>query len=350
MTKLHEYLREQYGPRGIYAGSTHFKALWIRDSLFACFGALALKDYTIVEKNINTILANLREGHVPLRIGYKSQILQQVGLPAGYGVTNNQDKGNYPPFDGNSLLLIIAEKYENSTSKKLDHDKLKQVVSWFDKNEKNSLLYEGPYASWEDSLNLTGPRLYTNVCYYRALIAASKIFKDSSYLIRAAKTKKQILKWWNGKYFTDGHRNTFMAAGNLLAILWGIADSKKSKKILKYMSKRKTICPPACYRPIKTTEVPWYMRLLGLRQYHGTMEWSWLAAAEIACYRLINEPKEAYRRNTLLVGLMEKYGGIYEVYINNLPVKQFFYKSEKNFAWTLGIFIASQSKTLSLLR
>ena len=350
MASLPDQFREQYAD-GIRAGSTHFDAVWARDSLFACFGALALKDYDIVRKNLDLLLNNLQDGHVALRIGYKSQLRKYLGLPSGNAAVHNQDKGSNESYDANSLLLVVAEKYEHETLKKLDREKLVQVTGWLDRHDREHLLHEGPYSSWEDSLNLTGPRLYTNVCYYRALAAAAKLFKDPVYATRAVQTKIAVRRWWNGTYFTDGpNRDVCMTAGNLLAILWGIADPQQSRKILEYMSSRKTMMPPASDKPAKKNEVPWYMRLIGLGQYHGTMEWSWLAAAEIACYHCLGEHDEAYKRDTRLRELIEEYGSAYELWEHDVPVKKLFYKSEKDFSWTMGLLIASQPATLSILR
>jgi hypothetical protein len=90
--------------------------------------------------------------------------------------------------------------------------------------------------------------------------------------------------------------------------------------------------------------------LIHLHDYHGMMEWSWLAATEIACYRAIGDEAEADRRTEKMLGLIEKYGTLYEVYEHDKPVKRLIYRSEPDFAWGLGLLVASGEETFGLLR
>lgn len=352
MVSLPDQFRKQYGKEGIYAGKSHFRDYWSRDALFACFGALSLGDNEVVGVTLNNFLDHLEKGHVPLRIGSISMKKKLLHLNPGYGAVHSQDKGNNLSIDGNALLLIIAEKYEQQTHKKLDREKLEQVAAWLITNEEDHLLHEGPYSSWEDSLNLSGPRLYTNVLHYRALLAASKLLKDPKYAAHAVQTKLAVRKWWSDTHFTDGpKRQAFMVAGNLLAILFGISDPKQSKAILERLAKRKTVCPPAGFFTITKREGYPLFFWLGMSDYHAaTIEWSWLAGAEIAAYRAIGDDTEANRREELLRDLFERSGGVCEVYENDKPLKRLFYKTEMNFAWTMGVLIASRPSTVSILR
>jgi hypothetical protein len=351
MVSLQERFRQQYGKQGIYAGSSHFHDYWCRDSMFAALGALSLGDHAIVRSTINMFLDNLStDGHVPLRIGSKNQVLNYLHLPAGYGVHHNQDKGKNQSYDGNSLLLIVAEKYERLTGNMLDRKKLQRALQWNIHNEVNHLLHEGPYSSWEDSVKHTGARLYTNVCYYRSLLAAAYLFKDKKYAAKAAKTKKEIQRWWKKNYFSDGRKKQCMVAGNLLAIVWGITTKEQSKAILKHIAKRDTVCPPAGFwKPTrKDVYVPFFF--VGLSDYHGMMEWSWLASIEIAAYRVSEQKEEADKRAKAVLHLINKYGSFYEVYDKDAPVKRLIYRSESDFSWGLGLLIASRPSSVSILQ
>ncbi|MEP7234964.1 MAG: hypothetical protein ABI778_06680, partial [Ignavibacteriota bacterium] len=326
---LEQRLRNQYGKGGIYAGTGHFHDYWCRDSMFASFGALAIGDFDMVKTAVSGFLDAIRaDGHVAMRIGSNNQVLRYLGLPTSSGVFHAQDKGSNDVFDSNSLLLIIADKYEEHSGRSFDRTKLASVAAWQESQNRNGLLHEGKYASWDDSLKHTGPRLYTNVCYYRAQLASAKLFLDPAYMLRAEKTKEKILQWWNGAYFVDGANPTCMVAGNLLAILWGIATPEQSVHILQHIAKRKSIVPPAGFwiPGRKDAFLPFF--LIHLHDYHGMMEWSWLAATEIACYRAIGDEVEADRRTEMMLGQIEKYGTLYEVYENDKPVKRLIYRSE----------------------
>lgn len=345
-------LRRRYGKQGIYAGATHFADYWSRDALFACLGSLALKDYDQVRATLEHFLAHLdKDGHVPLRIGAKSEVRRYLRLPAGHGAVHSQDKGNNESVDGNSLLLIVAQHYEQACGKRLDRIKLAQVQQWLDKNDHEGLIAQGPYADWEDSIKHQGVRLYTNLCYYRGLIAAAYLFSDERFVARALNTKRAIQLWWNGTHFRDGpQRKTLMTAGNLLAVTWGLASLQQSRAILERIARRNTVCPPAgWWKPgARDVYVPFF--LINLRDYHGMLEWSWLAALEIGAYRIIGEESEALKRESALQQLIDLHGTLYEVYEHDKPVRRLVYRSEREFAWALGILIAAKGEKARYLR
>ena len=164
--------------------------------MFAAFGALSLGDTDIVGALLNNFLNKLsNDGHVAMRIGTKNQILRYLHLQTSHGAHHSQDKGSNVTYDGNSLLLIIAEKYESLTGITLNREKLRLVAKWLVDQNDDGLLYEGPYASWEDSLKHRGARLYTNVCYYRAQLSQSRLFRDTELAIKALRTKSGIQGW-----------------------------------------------------------------------------------------------------------------------------------------------------------
>jgi hypothetical protein len=317
--------------------------------MFASFGALSLGDFPQVQATLNNFLTNLRnDGHVAMRIGTKNQILRYLKLPTSHGVFHVDDKGGNDTYDGNSLLLIIAEKYERLSGDRLDRNLLTEVVRWLDHHDRDGLLHEGMYASWEDSIKHTGPRLATNVCYYRALVAAAALLDNPIYLKRAEHTKNAIGQWWNGEFFTDGANAVCMTGGNLLAILWGMTTKEQSSAILKRIASRTSIIPPAGFWKPGSKDVFLLFFLINLSDYHGMLEWSWLAAAEIAAYRVIGNSDEADRREKLVMELIEKDATFYEVYENDKPVSRLVYRSEKDFAWALGMLTTSRANSFHI--
>ncbi len=193
---VHSALRRRYGKNGIYAGATHFADYWSRDSLFACLGALALNDFDQVRKTLDHFLAHLdQNGHVPLRIGARSEIRRYLRLPAGYGAVHTQDKGRNESYDGNLLLLIVAQQYEQASGKTLPRELLLRVQQWIDQRDQHGLLHQGPYADWEDSIKHRGVRLYTSVCYYRSLHAAAKFCSQLlGVLLRMSRQSRFCMK------------------------------------------------------------------------------------------------------------------------------------------------------------
>ena len=171
-------LRGRYQEHGIFAGKSHFSDVWARDSFYASLGALAVQDFDIVKRNLEshfTFLAD--DGQVPLRIGQKHMLLKFMGIDAKVPQARFiDDKGFSRPTDSNSLCLILAEKYlkesHDLTFISTYFDQLKRIVDWnFAKEQdpdQDGLIEQGPYACWMDSLKKRGKVMYTNVLHFKA--------------------------------------------------------------------------------------------------------------------------------------------------------------------------------------
>jgi len=341
-------LRKQYAPRGVYAGASHFRDVWARDAFFASFGSLSIGDSLHARDTVQFFLDNLREdGLVPIRIGAKDEVLNYLGLCFRFGPVYSQDKGRNPAVDPNLLLLILAEAVERaqkSKGKRFDRTALKRVATWVTNTiVSDGVLHQGSYADWEDSIKTRGPRLYTNVCLARALRAAAYLLSDKSYGARAKRVEDYIQSWWNGSYFTDGPiEERMMTAGILLAIIWGIATRAQAKIILKRLARRTTTCPPSGYftPTLRSVYAPFF--LIGLSDYHASMEWSWLAPLEALAYEHIGMKAEATARRKRFDALAARHGTVHEVYELDKPINRRFYRSERDFAWALGLRLAKR--------
>jgi glycogen debranching enzyme len=341
-------LRKQYAPRGVFAGASHFKDVWTRDALFASFGSIAVGDISHARDTVQFFLKHSRDdGLIPLRIGAKDQLLNYCGFGFRSGPVYAQDKGGNPAVDPNLLILILAdrvERAEGNTGKRFNRAALRNVVDWTLANlDSHHLIRQGPYADWEDSIKTTGNRLYTSVCLVESLRSASRVLADASLERRALAAERAITTWWNGSYFTDGPLNKrMMTAGNLLAIVWGIATREQARAILKRLARRTTTCPPAGHfvPTVKDVYAPFF--LVGLADYHASMEWSWLAALEIHAYEKAGMKDEATRRRAAFDALVTRHKGVYEVYLRDKPVRRTVYRSERDFAWAIGLRLAKR--------
>jgi glycogen debranching enzyme len=313
--------------------------------MFASFGAIAIGDTKQAWSTVQLFLGNLNsEGLVPMRIGAKDEALRYLGLCWRFGPVYKQDKGSNPAVDPNLLILILAEAVERAGGARFDREKLRAVTSWIERNTTtNGLIHQGPYADWEDSIKTRGVRLYTSVCLARALRSAAYLLKDSSYIKRAERVERAVQSWWMGTHFSDGPKDTrMMTAGNLLAIIWKIATKKQSQTILAKLAVRKSVCPPAGdFKPTpRSVYTPFF--LIGIADYHASVEWSWLAPLEAIAYDAVGMKKEAAERWKRFDALVEKHGAVYEVYEKDEPLRRLVYRSERNFAWTIGIRLAKK--------
>ena len=333
-------LRNQYAPRGVYAGASHFRDVWARDAFFASFGCIGIGDVAHARDTVQFFLDHMRhDGLIPIRIGAKDQVLNYLKLSFRHGAVYTQDKGRNHAVDPNLLLLILADAVERAGGKRFNRAELTHVAHWVvARLGPDGLIHQGPYADWEDSIKTRGSRLYTSVCLARALRAAATLLNDKTYAKRAATVERAVQTWWTGTYFADGpHEQRFMTAGNLLAIIWGIATKQQAQSILKRLARRTTVCPPSGYfKPsLQSVYLPFF--LVGLSDYHTSMEWSWLAPLETLAYETIGETVEATRRRRQFDALVERHGSVFEVYELDKPVMRRVYRSERDFCWAIGL-------------
>jgi glycogen debranching enzyme len=354
-------LRNAYNTHGINAGETHFSDVWIRDSAFAGWGALQINDTHVVAQFLVHALQNMNEsGQCPLRIGQKYFLLKYIGLKGPQGPTYIEDKYISIPMDSNSLIIILFCNYIQHTNDKLfastHYAALLKSLDWYTGYCHNHLIIEGPYAGWADSVKKRGHVLYTNVLYFKALNLMSEMAGDLGEMADGQRLhhQSQLVKktiqdnFWNGNYLNDwihgdSVKKTVSLDGNMLAILFDVVDNNQAKKIIDYIIQNKVITPYGC--PVvygkytyKDVYPPFYA--IGLSDYHNGLIWFW-----ISCIASISFFKNNYKLEA--IDLMQKMSKkicrdntVYEVYTTHgQPVKRVFYKSEKGFAWSAGLFV-----------
>jgi len=354
-------LRNRYSGHGIVAGSTHFADIWGRDSCFAALGSLSVGDVDVVKANLTTLLKFMSpKGQIPLRVGQKSLWLRYMGISGKVQARYKEDKGVSHPTDKNSLFLIVLHRYVE-LSKDTDFviknfTDLKKVVHWnimMDK-DKDFLIEEGPYAGWTDSIKKRGKVLYTNVLHYRAMVGFAEVGKlvgkmqvHQKYIDLSHKIKDRINEaFWNGEYYIDWIRekphNYFSTDGNALATLFGIADKEKAKKIQMKMVEfgiNEDFCTATSFPKYPHKHVSKLFYIIKLHDYHNGLKWLWLGCLDAVSKFTVGMKKESKELILNIAHKIVEHKGVYEVYHEGNPVNRLFYKSEKGFAWSSGLFV-----------
>ncbi|MBT6121393.1 hypothetical protein HOH45_08030 [bacterium] len=355
-------LRNRYDVKGILAGKNHFSDLWARDCCFAAMGSLSIGDSDIVERSLNTLFSNISsDGQVPLRVGQKHFMLKYLFKMQG----NNQpryteDKNVSLSVDNNPLSIIVASRCYLGSSNlgraKKNYPIMKQIIDWqFSQDKDNDgLIEEGFYAGWADSLKKHGNVFYTNVLHYKSLVEMSKLAEalgndDDSKLYGDLSESVRVRiqeKFWNGNYFIDWidsrKREFFSTDGNMLAIIFGVADQKQGKQIMSFVRENKLNQKEGV-----RTNFPVYpdhhvyplFRLINMKDYHNGMVWLWLGGIYAIALSTLGLKEEAEETIKNISTQIIKYNEVYEVYEDGKPVNRLFYKSEDGFAWTSGIFV-----------
>ena len=359
-------LKGAYNTVGIKAGETHFSDVWIRDSAFASWGALKVNDIDIVENFIMHVFDHMNDaGQCPLRIGQKYFLLKYFGLKGPEGPTYIEDKYVSIPMDSNALMIGLCFKLLKTTEDKSfirDHfHHIIKAIGWYDTYLDNNLVVEGPYAGWADSLKKQGKVLYTNILYYKALLAMSDIAniigeKDvhQTYKKKAEQTKAAIIDlFWNGTYLVDWvHKgkvqDTFSVEANMFAILFNVVTNEQADTIIKYMLDNNVMTPygcPCANKPYALKHVYPPFIPLGLKDYHNGLVWFWISCVTAVAFHHHGKHDEAVELMHTISKKIERDNTVYEVYDRDgNAVDRTFYKSERGFAWSAGLYTWAYNK------
>jgi len=355
----------------IIAGPKHYSQHWARDALFATFGLIARKDER-AKQNIELFLDYTKDGQVPLRVGDPKghQIAVKVIKHAlGFETKKPKNIENKPTYasdavgsvtvDQNSLAVIAAHDYWQTTQ---DHnfreshlDRLINLVEWNLDQGLDYAMIQPPHSDWVDSLAKRGKVLYTNALHFHSLNCLTKLIdftgNGGKYEIASDCLKGEINKdFWNRNFYTDwidtnGKRNGgFDTAGNMLAIVYGLADEKRVNQILDYMTESTDILNyvPCLSNDIDLPKnlVAWHLKPIGLRDYHIRMPWSWLSPVAAVAMQQASRDEPAKEIINSMGDKIIEHNDVYEVYERDgTPLNRSFYKSEQPFAWASGLFI-----------
>ena len=357
-------LKDRYTAGGIYAGKNQFSDIWIRDSCYAALGALSVGDVEVVKTNLETLLAYQNEdGQVPLRVGQKWFLLKYLGVDSKTPQARyTEDKGVSVPADGNSLFITIVERYIQATNDRAflvrHFDRVKKAMEWNFAQDSNrdTLMEEGHYAGWADSLKKAGTVLYTNVLHFKAVksfailchyIGREAEAKHYDYLADCVQSALNRT-FWNGSYYIDwispnGKRQEYFSTdGNVFAIVFGVADRAQSLKIQAYIKEHQLdqgFSTQTVHPPYKRSLVYSLFHFVNIHDYHNGLEWLWLGCVDAVSKSMLGMNAQAKQLLERIAQKIVDHGGVYEVYDGGNPVKRLFYKSEHWFAWSAGMFV-----------
>ncbi len=362
-------LRECYERYGIYAGKKHFDDYWARDGFYATLGALELKDYDIVKKNFLLFIKYQRKnGQLPLRITYYFllwKVLFGWRIKHRLGPRYIEDKIQSYPRDQNSLFIISALEYVKKSG---DYKFLKKYFNNFEKalkwnfsndSDNDLLMEESFYATWMDSIRKFGKVLYTNVLNYKATLDFSEMCglvgkkkKQKNYFEISESIKRRVNEvFWNGEYYTDWiylkRQESFSGDGNILSILFDVADKKKAVSIMSYIKKNKLedFTLATNYPKYKFWQISLSVRIGGVADYHNGLKWLWLGCIDALAKLKLGMKKEACDLLDKMAEKICEYNTVYEAYEKDgRPVYRWIYKSEAPFAWSSALFILAYKR------
>ncbi len=350
-------LRRCYSQFGILAGHKKFDDYWARDSFFASLGAISLEDYSTVRSNFNLFLNRQKEnGQLPRKIRNHFTPLKYIGIrkiKRNLSPRYNNSIYTSSAIDQNSLFLISFLAYIKKTKDfeylERNYSKIKLSLDWNFTKYSNNLIKQGIFSDWEDTIVKRNHCLYSNVLHYAAINAFVELSKlvdkdNPDYEQKAESLKKEINnRFWKDSYYISMENTDYLdVPGNLLAIIFNVADEQKAEKILDKIKELPLGISSYPKYPIYR-KMPWNI-VRGSKDYHNGFSWIWVSCLYAISLNKMGNEKEANLVMEKVSDLILKYNDVYEVYFNNKPVNKTLFKAEVPFAWSAGLFVFAYNK------
>lgn len=359
--KAVDILKECTHKMGLMAsgGSKGYPQIWARDSMISLFGVCFTDDEEVM-KALRSSFETLKEG----RTKYGS-------IPNAVDV--NSKRANFQAYADAGLWFVVGVSAFFKTSKdekflEKHFPVVEDILEWYAYQDvdQSKLITISEASDWEDLFPVMGKGLYVNVLYQLALKKAWGMALElgyseeaQKYLKRARNVKLAINKhfWYEGsvemrhvefsfgveKFEDDvdelgremmlpnkeilkdesyylpylSFRNFgewFDSFGNLLAIISGVTDEKKSEEILKFIDKYGMSNPfpvKAIYPVITPGDKDWryYYKFGDLNlphQYHNGGVWPFLGGFYILSLEEEGKHEEAKENLKSLAELNKK--------------------------------------------
>ena len=245
-------------------GKRGYKGVWSRDSVISLIGASSNKNKEFKEvfrKSLETLGKwQSKSGQIPNAVlkfhSKKPQVdYKSIDSSLWFVIGHYFYKKN---FNDRSLF----EKHKN---------KIKKAVVWLNYRDigEDTTLEQLPTTDWQDAFpNKYGAVIGTQALYYRVLNLIND--KENMKKLKHEVNVNPENNLWNNNFYWayrwKNHRKYkeigewFDSFGNLLAIIFELADKKMSEKILDYMEKNKISKPypvKSIYPPIKKSSKYW---------------------------------------------------------------------------------------------
>lgn len=350
------------------AGAHQFKTFWTRDFCLSARGLAAIGRADVVRSHIEYLLKNRRQDDlVPLYVDSMNPvhrvIIACIFKALGLARKSLKMKETIQPFylvngqfevaDSNVLVLYAARVYAETTGDhawlQKHHEDFRAIFNFYKTKMTDGLIRQGEHADWQDSAKRQGIIFFTNLLYYHA--ARDYGFLNESELQQLAdRIHKEFYDEKTGLYRSIARRENISLEGNLWAIDYGLL--KDSKELYQNLRKHELFSKYnvpgfATYPSYTDDDMYIQVKVVGLREYHGNLFWSWLMAysGKIAFKQQDSQMFEKIRAN--FEKILNRDQTVYEIYHNSDEHPHFeswLYKSEAPFSWGAA-FLLDMLKT-----
>lgn len=248
--------------KGFYAAYPGYQGVWGRDSMITSLGASLVgeKFKNVIEMSLVSLAENQsKKGQIPNAVIY-----------------NGKKKVDYKSIDS-SLWFIIGnhiflKRFKNKDFFLKYKENIDAAVKWLSYQDmgEDHLLEQQPTSDWQDAFpHRYGHTINTQALWYKVLRLIEN--NEEANMVKEVCNNDKDDGLWNGNYYIPwrwkNHNKYqekgewFDSLGNLLAIVFELADKKKAGKILGYIKKEKIDMPypvKVIYPPILRGSKDWY--------------------------------------------------------------------------------------------
>ena len=249
-------------PHGFHAAFPGYKGVWARDSMITSLGASLIENKfkeTFKQSLINLANHQSEKGQIPNAILYDQKPI----------------KIDYQSIDSTLWFIIghyIYKKRYNSSELINKHSKqIQKALTWLSYQDlgEDEMLEQLPTTDWQDAFpHRYGHTINTQALYYH-------ILNLTNQKLKARQLKQQTndngdVNLWNGNFYLPwrwkNHNKYqekgqwFDSLGNLLAIIFDLADKNQAEKILNHIENNNINKPypiKAIYPPITKSSKDW---------------------------------------------------------------------------------------------
>ncbi|MCK4553896.1 hypothetical protein KAU19_02955 [Candidatus Parcubacteria bacterium] len=304
--------------QGFYASGLPggYEAVWARDSMTTALGAVLIKEKfkPTIAKSISLLAKNQAEmGQIPNCVG-------SYNIDRRSDVTFNSVDSSLWFIIGN---YIYARQFNDATLLKKYQKNIRAAYCWLRSQDPDNvgLIAQQPTNDWQDAFpHKYGYTIHIHALYYAVLkmIGDKKKAEEVKKIINGEKRKYSSLydsklgyyyPWaWKNHDSIREHEEWFDTAGNLLAIITGLATPQVAKKIVSYIEKQKINRPFPCkciWPPIKKGDKEWhdYFAICDARKplsYLNAGIWPFIGGIYIAALVKMKQYKKAQAELELL--------------------------------------------------
>ncbi|MEK6843837.1 MAG: glycoside hydrolase 100 family protein [Nanoarchaeota archaeon] len=247
---------------GFHAAHPGYQGIWARDSNITSLGASLLGDK--FKEEFKSSLIMLAKGQ-----SEKGQI------PNAVLCHEKPIKIDYKSIDSTLWFLIghyiFKQRYNDSSLINKYKKNIEKALTWLSYQDmgEDSMLEQLPTTDWQDAFpHRYGHTINTQALYYKVLQSTNQ--KEKARKLKEQTNNNEDNKLWNGSFYLPwrwkNHRKYqekgewFDSLGNLLSIIFELADDQKSNKILEYIKKNNISKPypvKAIYPPITKDSKDW---------------------------------------------------------------------------------------------